>query len=124
MAGERERFFEEISKQGHVRLLERTSGVLLIEIKDGERAERWFVTIHRGDIGVAHDGAAPDCVIRTDGATFDAIVTGKMSTMPAILRNKLEVEGRIELVLALQTMFKPTEGAIDQRTAGYARRSS
>ena len=121
MTDARERFFKEIGKQGHAPLLEGTSGVVLLEIKDGTRTERWYVTIRRGDVSVSREGKAPDTTIRTDGATFDAIVTGKMSTMPALLRGKLEVEGKVNLVVGLQALYKPSVGAAEQ-VAGYARR--
>jgi putative sterol carrier protein len=122
MANARERFFEQVGKQGHVRLLEHASGTILLEIKDGGSTERTFVTIHRGDVSVSHKGVAPDCTIRTDAATFDAIIAGKMNPMPALLRGLLEVEGKINLVVALQALFQPSAGAVKEPTAGYARR--
>ncbi|HUK77855.1 MAG TPA: SCP2 sterol-binding domain-containing protein [Thermoleophilia bacterium] len=124
MASARERFFEEVGKQAHVRLLEHASGTILIELKDGSQTERRYVTIHRGDVSVSSKGAAPDCTIRTDAATFDAIITGKLSAMPAMLRGLLQVEGKINLLVALQALFQPSEGAAKEPAAGYARRRS
>ena len=123
MARARDRFFEEIGKRGHERLLEGTSGVVLAEIRDGEQAERWFVTIHRGDISVSRKGVAPDCVIRADGPTFDAVVWGKTSIMPAVLRGLVEVEGKVNLLVGIQALYEPSSGAATQ-VAGYARRHS
>jgi putative sterol carrier protein len=122
MAGTRERFFEQVGKQGHVALLEHASGTILVDIKDGGPKERWYVTIHRGDVSVSHQGTAPDCTIRTDAATFDGIITGKLSAMPAMLRGLLEVEGKINLLVALQALFQPSEGGAKKPAAGYARR--
>jgi putative sterol carrier protein len=124
MAGVRERFFEQVGKQGHVPLLEHASGTVLVEISDGGPTEQWYVTIHRGDVSVSRKGAAPDCTIRTDGATFDAVITGKVSPMPALLRGLLEVEGRINLLVALQALFQPSAGGAKEPAAGYARRRS
>jgi len=121
MAGVREKFFEEVATRGHERLLEGTSGVVLAEIHDGEQTERWYVTIHRGDISVARKGVAPDTVIRADGDTFDAIVSGKLSIMPAILRGLVEVEGKVNLLVGMQALYKPSSGA-GKQVAGYARR--
>jgi len=123
MAGARERFFEQVDKQGHVPLLEHVSGTILLEIKDAG-PERWYVTIRRGDVSVSHEGASPDCTIRTDGATFDAIIAGKLSAMPATLRGLLQVEGKVNLLVALQALFQPSEGAGKEPAAGYARRQS
>ena len=122
MAGARERFFEQVGKQGHVRLLEHASGTILVEIKDGGPTEHWYVTIHRGDVSVSHEGTSADCTIRSGAATFDAIIAGKMSPMPALLRGLLEVDGRINLLVALQALFQPSEGAAKAPAAGYARR--
>jgi len=122
MASVRERFFEQVGKQGHVRLLEHASGTILVDLKDGGPAERWYVTIRRGEVSVSHKGATPDCTIRTDAATFDAIIAGKMSAMPAMLRGLVEVEGNISLLVALQALFEPSEGAVKEPAAGYARR--
>jgi putative sterol carrier protein len=117
----RQRFFEGVAKQGHVRLLEGTSGTVLAEIKDGNKTEHWYVEIHRGDISVSHKGATPDCTIRTDGATFDDIISGKLSIMPALLRGLVEVEGKVNLLVGIQALYKPSAGAAKE-VAGYARR--
>ena len=122
MSGTRDRFFAQLGEETHVRLLEGISGTILAEIKDAKRTERWYVTIHRGDVAVSHSGSAPDCVIRTDGATFDAILTGKVNAMPALLRGLVEVEGKVALLLALQALFRPSVGAAGEQVAGYARR--
>jgi putative sterol carrier protein len=123
MADARERFFDRVAKQGHVQLLEHASGTILVDIKDGGSSERWYINVHRGDVSVSRKGAAPDCTIRTDGATFDAIIAGEMSTMPAMLRGLLDVEGKVNLLVALQAMYQPSTGAgVKVAPAGYARR--
>ena len=122
MSGVRDRFFSQLSEPKHVRILERTAGTILAEIKDGKRTQRWYVTIHKGEVSVSRSGSKPDCVIRTDGATFDAILTGKLNAMPALLRGLLDVEGDVALLAALQALFRPSSGATDVQAAGYARR--
>jgi len=117
-------FFEGLGEKRHVRFLEGASGTLLVEITDGKNVERWYVTIKRGDVSVSDKGTAPDCVVRADKATFEAILTGQMNAIPALLRGKLEVDGRVSLLVALQSLFLPSAGAADQPVAGYAGRSS
>ena len=124
MGDARQRFFERVGKQGHVRLLERTSGTILVELKDGGPAERWYITIARGDVSVSRKGVAPDCTIRTDGATFDAILAGQMSVMPAMLRGRIDVEGKVNLLAGLQAFFGPSERTTSEPPAGYARRQT
>lgn len=126
MTDQADLFFKGIGKERHVQLLEGKSGTVLVELKNGAAAEpkRWYVTIHRGDLNVSHSGSKPDCVLRTDSKTFDAIVTGKLNAMPAMLRGLVVMEGKVDLLVALQTLFRPSAGAPDQRTAGYAGRRS
>ena len=125
MTDQADLFFEGIDGR-HLDLLEGRSGTVLIELKDGKKAEakRWYVDIHRGDVSVSRSGSKPDCVLTTDGKTFKAIVTGKLNAMPALLRGLVTVEGRVELMVALQTLFLPSEGAGDLPVAGYAERQS
>ena len=117
-------FFAELGEKRHVRLLEGASGTVLIEITDGETVERWYVTIKRGDVSVSSKGSEPDCVIRADEAIFEAILTGETNAIPALLRGRLEVEGRVSLLVALQSLFMPSAGAAEQPVAGYAGRRS
>ncbi len=126
MADAKELFFQELGKKRHVQLLEGRSGTVLVELKNGEKTEakRWYVIIHRGDVSVSRSGSKPDTIFRTDSKTFDAIVAGKMNTIPALLRGLVEIEGRVDLMVALQALYRPSTGSADQRTAGYAGRRS
>jgi putative sterol carrier protein len=126
MTDQADLFFKGVGKERHVQLLEGRSGTVLVELKNGAAADpkRWYVTIHRGDVNVSHSGSKPDCVLRTDGKTFDAIVAGKLNAMPALLRGLVAMEGRVDLMVALQALFRPSAGATDLRAAGYAGRRS
>lgn len=124
MADQVTSFFEELGGKRHVRLLEGASGTILIEIDSGKTVDRWYVKIKRGDVSVSDKGTAPDCVVKTDRATFQAIVSGQMNALPAVLRGKLEIDGKVNLLVALQSLFKPSEGATKQPVAGYAGRPS
>ncbi len=126
MTDQADLFFEGIGKGRHIELLEGRSGTVLVELKDGEKAEakRWYITIHRGDVSVSRSGSKPDCVLRIDSKTFEAMVAGKLNAMPALLRGLATVDGKVELMVALQTLFRPSAGASDLRTAGYAGRRS
>jgi putative sterol carrier protein len=124
MAGELEAFFEGFREPRHVPLLKGTSGTLMLEIKSGvkKETERWYVTIHKGEVQSSPEGSHPDAIVRTDRDTLDALVAGKMTAAPAMLRGLLEVEGKVQLLVAVQALFLPSAGAADQRVAGYARR--
>jgi putative sterol carrier protein len=116
-----EQFFEELG-EAHVRLLQNTSGTVLVELRGGPRTERWYVNIRRGEVGVARSGRDPDCVIRTDRTTLEAILSGRLNAMPALLRGLLEVEGKVNLLAALQALFRPSAGATEQREHVHAGR--
>ena len=117
-------FFEELRGRGRNPLLERTSGTLLVELVDGGKSENWYVTIHRGDIDTSSKGSDPDCTVRTQRSTFLDIISGKLNPMAGLLRGLIAVDGKIALLVALQTFFSPSKGATDQRVAGYAGRRS
>lgn len=125
MAGETvaQRFFSDLATMGHVPLLEKTTGTLLVELSDGEAGpQHWFIRIRHGDVEVSQETPTPDCVLATDASTFEAIVGGQMNAFAAMLRGLLEVEGEIHLLVVLQAFFRPSSGATDPRTAGYAGR--
>ena len=127
MAKELEEFTAQLGYRGHVRLLEGTSGTVLVELDDDDgRTERWYVTVKRGDVSLSKSlpkGArAPDCALRTTAATFKAIRTGQLNLLAAILRGLLSIEGKVSLMVALQGLFDPSAGAAGDQVAGYARR--
>jgi putative sterol carrier protein len=126
MAEEMDEFIAQLGKQTHVRLLERTSGTVLVELDDDGHTERWYVNVKRGDVSLAKSlpkgASAPDCTLRTKASTFKAIRTGQLNLMAAVLRDLLSIEGNVPLVVALQGLFNPSAGAAGETVAGYARR--
>jgi len=115
-------FFAELEAQPA--LPGRQTGVLCINLVDGERTEHWYLDIRRGEVRVSHKGSAPDCTMSTELATFEAIIDGQMNAMAAVLRGAIHIEGRFPLMISLQRfMAGPTE-APRRPLAGYARRQS
>jgi putative sterol carrier protein len=126
MADELKEFTEQLGYRGHLRLLERTSGIVLIELVDHGRTDRWYVNIKRGDVSLAKSlpkgASGPDCVLKTETSTFKAIRTGQLNLMAAVLRGLLSIEGNPALIVALQGLFRPSAGAAGETVAGYAGR--
>jgi putative sterol carrier protein len=126
MAAEMDEFHEELGTRGHVRLLERTSGTVLIELEDDGGTERWYVNVKRGDVSLSKSlpkGASdPDCVLRTKASTFRAVRTGQLNLVAAVLRGLVSIEGKAALMVALQGVFRPSVGAAGKAVAGYAGR--
>ena len=79
----------------------------------GARAERWLITIDKGDVAVSHKNAKADCVVRADRALFDGIASGEANAMAAFLRGAVEIDGDRGLLLAFQRAFPgpPRKGA-------------
>ena len=114
-------FFEELAGK-HIPLLRNTSGTVMVEVGGGGETERWYIGVQRGDVSVSRSGRTADCVVRTDRDTLDAILAGKLSVMPAMLRGLIEVEGKVNLLAALQAFLRPSRGAAEQRRHEHAGR--
>jgi putative sterol carrier protein len=117
------RFFASISERQQPQLGKLT-GVVRVDLADGERTEHWYLDIRKGDVTVSHQGPEPDCTVSTDLATFEAIISGEMNAMAAILRGAVNVQGKFILMTALQQLFAGPSKAPDRPVAGYARRPS
>jgi putative sterol carrier protein len=116
-----ERFFAELSERGSVPALKPFSGSVLFELNDGEHTERYFLTIRKGEMRVAREGADPECILRTDAGSFDAIAAGELNALQALLLCLVDIEGRGMLVAVLQRLFRermasaePTGSAVRQ----------
>ncbi len=115
-------FFAELEAQPA--LPGRQTGVLRIDLVDGERTEHWYLDIRRGAVRVSHQGPAPDCTVSTDLDIFEAIVEGRMNAMAAVLRGVVQIEGRFPLLISVQSFMAGPKEAPERPVAGYARRRS
>ena len=107
-------FFEEFAARGHDPALAKVSGTLRFDVRDGgARAERWLVSIEKGDVALSHRNAKADCVVRVDRTVFDRIASGEANAMAAFLRGAVQIEGDRGLLLAFQRVFPgpPRKGA-------------
>jgi putative sterol carrier protein len=107
----------------HEPLLERVRGTIRIDLQGDEKKERWFVSIHDGDIVVSRRGGPPDCAIRTSAAMFDDIVRGERNAVAAVLRGTVTVEGDFELLVRFQRLFPGPPAATTARPAGKGGRA-
>jgi putative sterol carrier protein len=107
-------FFEEFAARGHDPALAKVSGTLRFDVRDGgARAERWLISIEKGDVALSHKNAKADCVVRVDRTVFDRIASGEANAMAAFLRGAVQIEGDRGLLLAFQRVFPgpPRKGA-------------
>jgi putative sterol carrier protein len=106
-------FFEALGSREREPLLQRASGTVRFELRDGETIDRWRVTMTGETVEVRHRGGAADCVVRADRAVFDRIVLGRSNAMAALLRGVMIVEGDPTSLVLLQRLFPgppPTAG--------------
>jgi len=104
-------FLHGLESQGHHPLLAKAKGTLRIDLDGGEPADRWFVTIDRGQVSVSRKDAPADCVIRADRAVLEQLVAGEANATAALLRGTVRVEGAVDLLLLFQRLFPSPPGA-------------
>ena len=96
-----EEFFERLTRSVPDRL-RRADGSLRIDLTSGTTTERWFVTMHGGDVSVSHRNAKADSVIRTSKDQFEGMVTGRVNAMAGALRGVVSLEGDPTLLVLFQ----------------------
>ena len=98
-------FFESLSSRGHEPLLEKTTGTMRIELGNGQKTERWLVTVDKGDLDVSHRSAKADCTVKARKEVFEGLARGEVNAMAAFLRGTIAVEGDAELLVLFQRLF-------------------
>ena len=123
MADATAEFFDALVERGHEPLLEKATGTMRFDLKDGKKTDRWFVRVVKGDIAVSRRNVRADCVVMADKSLFDAIASGKTNAMAALLRGAMGVEGDIQLLVLFQRLFPgPPRSRRRRPTAAPARR--
>ena len=117
------RFFDELGSRAHEPLLRKATGTARLEIVDGRRTLRWFVSVDKGDVSVSRrsDGS-PTCVIRVEKSLFDKIAAGKENAVAAVLRGDLAIAGDWRFLVWLQRLFPGPRTRKRTTAAGWARR--
>jgi putative sterol carrier protein len=98
-------FFEEIAQRGHEPLMEKASGVLRVDLRNGEQVASWFLSFDHGDITVSRDGDEAECTVRMEGKVFDRVANGDTNAVTALLRGEVDVDGDIDLLTLFQRLF-------------------
>ena len=122
MADPTAEFFDALAEREHEPLLEKASGTLRFDLKDGKRTDRWLVEVKKGDVAVSRRNVRADSVISTDKALFDGIASGRTNAMAALLRGAMGVEGDVQLLVLFQRLFPgPPRSRKPRRTANRTR---
>jgi putative sterol carrier protein len=105
MADATAEFFDALVARGHEPLLEKTTGTMRFDLRDGKKLDRWLVSVIKGDLAVSRRNVRADCVITADKALFDSIASGRTNAMAAMLRGALGVEGDPQLMVLFQRLL-------------------
>ena len=109
-------FFEALVERGHEPLLEKATGTVRFDLRDGKKTDRWLVSIVKGDLAVSRRNLQADCVVTTDKTLFDDVASGRANAFAALLRGAAEVEGDVQLLVLFQRLFPGPPRARKRRT--------
>jgi putative sterol carrier protein len=116
-------FFDALVERRHEPLLEKATGTVRFDLKDGGKTDRWLVTVVKGDLTISRQNLRADCVVTADKSLFDGIASGKTNAMAALLRGAMGVEGDVQLLVLFQRLLPgPSRSGKPRPTAASARR--
>jgi len=104
-------FFAALDEPGHLATLEGDSTVIRFDVLDGKKAERWHVSIARGEVAVTHDDRPADATVRIDRRHFEAMVTGYLNAQAAFLRGLFACEGSVGALMSFQRCLPGPPGS-------------
>jgi putative sterol carrier protein len=116
-------FFDALAERGHEPLLEKATGTVRFDLRDGKKTDRWHVTVVKGDLAVSRQNRRAESLVSADKALFDGVASGRTNAMAALLRGAMSVEGDVQLLVLFQRLFPgPARSRKRRPTAAPARR--
>ena len=116
MADATAEFFDALVERGHEPLLEKATGTVRFDLREGRKTDRWLVSIVKGELAVSRRNLKADCVLTTDKTLFDDVASGRANAFAALLRGAAEVEGNVQLLVLFQRLFPGPPRARRRRT--------
>lgn len=104
-------FFTALEQPGHLATFEGESARIRFDVRDGKQAERWQVSIIRGDVAVSHRSESADATVRIDRPYLEALVTGRLNAQAAFLRGLFEIEGSVGALMMFQRCLPSPPGS-------------
>jgi hypothetical protein len=104
-------FFAALDEPGHLATFEGASAEVRFDVLDGKKAERWHVSITRGDVTVTHGSGPADATVRIDRRLLEAIVTGRLNAQAAFLRGLFACEGSVGALMMFQRCLPGPPGS-------------
>jgi putative sterol carrier protein len=110
-AGPISQFFDNLAQPGHLATLESERATLRFDVRDGSSVQRWYVTVHDGDVGVTRQNASADAVVAIDRPNLEAIVEGRRNATAALLRGLLTCDGSVAALMMFQRCLPGPPGS-------------
>jgi hypothetical protein len=105
------RFFAALAQPGHLATFEGESATLRFDVLEGERVDRWYLTVINGDVTVTRRNRPADVVVRIRRPDIEAIVTGRLNAQAALLRGLMTFEGNIAALMMFQRCLPGPPGS-------------
>jgi SCP-2 sterol transfer family protein len=105
------RFFAGLDQPGHLATFEGESAKVRFDVLDGKQAERWHISITKGDLSISHSNAAADATVRIDRRYAAALVTGRLNAQAGYLRGLFSCEGSVGALMMFQRCLPGPPGS-------------
>ncbi|WP_320067655.1 SCP2 sterol-binding domain-containing protein [Micromonospora sp. RTGN7] len=99
------RFFEDLDRRGYEPLLDKVSGTIRFELREGAQTTHWLLTINCGKLAVSQEDRPADTVVVTNPALFEELAAGREQGLAALLRGDMTASGDIRLVVQVERLF-------------------
>jgi SCP-2 sterol transfer family len=105
-------FFDDLARPGHLATFESESATIRLDVPGGDaRVDRWFITIHDGDVSVTHNRGPADAVVTIARPAAVQMVTGRLNAQAAMLRGLLTCEGSMAACMMFQRCLPGPPGS-------------
>jgi len=105
-------FFDDLARPGHLATFEAESATIRLDVPATDaRVERWFITIHDGDVSVTHNRGPADAVVTIGRPAAVQMVTGRLNAQAAMLRGLLTLEGSMAACMMFQRCLPGPPGS-------------
>jgi hypothetical protein len=106
-------FFDDLARPGHLATFEGESATIRLDVPGGDAGvDRWFMTIHDGDLAVSHNRGPADAVVTIERPAAVQMVTGRLNAQAAILRGLLTCEGSMAACMMFQRCLPGPPGSV------------
>ena len=107
-----EELFDQLGGGFHDPRLRNASGSVRVDVREGKRTNRWFLTVDHGHVRVSRKSGRADAVVRADRETFQRALAGELNLMAAVLRGDVTLEGDTNVLVLVQRLVPRSGGGL------------